>query len=57
MIEKEEKTSYGPEDKNCTHCGGTISGHCCGEVIIYWCDKCGSNNPTNPPNVSLTFTK
>ena len=42
---------YTNEDKTCTHCGGEISGHSCGDRIIYWCDDCGSNNKEEKPNI------
>jgi len=51
-----EKESYTKEDKECTHCGGNVSGNCCGERIIYWCDDCGSNNKLFAPNVKLKFS-
>jgi len=44
---------YTEKDKICPHCGGEISGNCCGERVIYWCEVCGSNNPKTPPNINL----
>jgi len=51
---------YTKKDKNCTHCGGNLSNHYCGEwdskgIFKIWCDNCGSNNPKSPPNVQVEF--
>ena len=46
--------SYTTKDKYCAHCGGDISAHYAGK-IIYWCDKCGSNDRNVPPSVSIKF--
>ena len=50
---KEIKTKYDKDDAKCTHCGGKISPHACGDNIIYWCDYCGSNNPSSPPRITV----
>lgn len=52
-----EKESYTKEDTECTHCHGKIKGHLAGETVMYWCDDCGSNNPSKKSNVELTFSK
>jgi formamidopyrimidine-DNA glycosylase len=44
---------YTEKDKICPHCGGELKLHCAGEIIIIWCDSCGSNNPDYPPNISI----
>lgn len=49
---EEEKEKYQQGDK-CSHCGGNVSAHCCGERIIYWCDSCGSNNRKYSPNIEI----
>ena len=49
---EEEKKVYKEGDK-CNHCGGNISPNCCGDKIKYWCDDCGSNNPSSLPNISI----
>ena len=49
--------NYTKDDKQCNHCGGAISGHCCGDFIIFWCNECGSNDPTTQPKVSYAFSK
>jgi formamidopyrimidine-DNA glycosylase len=46
--------NYTNEDKICPHCGGDISGHCCSEVVVYWCDNCGSNDRNVKPNINIT---
>jgi len=33
---------YDKNDTECSHCRGKISGNCCGDKIIYWCEDCGS---------------
>jgi hypothetical protein len=48
----EERTKYTSEDKSCAHCGGNLTPHYPG---IIWCDNCGSNNPSSPPNISITL--
>ena len=50
---EQQKDYYTKDDKVCSHCKGSISGHLCGEHVIYWCDKCGSNNPQSPPEATL----
>lgn len=27
----------------CSKCGGKYTGNCCGDRIVYWCNKCGYN--------------
>ncbi|MCK5605571.1 hypothetical protein KAR91_27000 [Candidatus Pacearchaeota archaeon] len=49
----EMRMLYTKDDKVCPHCHGDISGHCCGERIIFWCDDCGSNNKEVPPSMSI----
>lgn len=51
-MEKKGKR-YTDEDTKCPHCGGNIYGHVCGGKVVYWCDKCGSNNRFTPPNISV----
>ena len=46
------RKKYQADDK-CTHCGGNISPNLVGTKVIYWCDDCGSNNPSNPPSVTV----
>lgn len=46
--------NYTQEDKNCTHCGGTLSPHLTWNYkTLIWCDDCGSNNKEMPPNITL----
>jgi Zn finger protein HypA/HybF involved in hydrogenase expression len=40
---------------SCTHCGGDVTPHSAGDKIIYWCDNCGSNDDTTPPNINIKF--
>lgn len=44
---------YTENDKSCLHCGGNVTGHICGEKVIRWCDKCGSNDTERPPSVII----
>ena len=37
----------------CSHCKGNVSGHLCGDRVIYWCDECGANDKDVPPDVSI----
>jgi hypothetical protein len=51
-----KKSKYREGDK-CAHCGGQISPHGTFGGVIYWCDDCGSNNPSSPPNVNVELLK
>lgn len=48
-----EKEAYTEKDKTCPHCGGEIQANCHGTRIIYWCNKCGSNNKKRPPIIKI----
>lgn len=52
----EARTSYDFGD-TCTHCGGKVEGGCFnGNRVVNWCNDCGGNNPSSPPNISITTT-
>lgn len=55
MLHGETRTKYSVNGEKCIHCGGRISGHGEEMGVIYWCDDCGGNNPSSPPNVSLSY--
>ena len=48
--------NYTSQDKECPHCGGKISGNCCGEQVVHWCENCGSNDRNVPPNINVELT-
>jgi len=49
--------SYTHKDTVCPHCDGEITGHGCGDKVIYWCDSCGSNNRESPPYIGIDMHK
>ena len=48
---------YSQEDTVCTHCGGEVNGHSCGDKVVRWCDVCGSNDKDAPPYIGIDLHK